>query len=190
MNDGNVIDTFLKRMGFLANLAGILTLVLFGVLALLRIQSNLKLARQATAEMEYRYFTCRLYACCAGGYAFLLLFALFCSDWVATYWPTLCGSWTADGRIGQSDHLSAVLGDVVINLIACCLLHWLASTMGSSLIADDGTEIYIESKSEILKTRCAPVLAEIARLRAIAPVDRVRIAELERELLLHKDIWG
>ncbi|GAA4030320.1 hypothetical protein [Actimicrobium antarcticum] len=139
----DTLDRFFKRLGFLVNLAGLVCLVMIGLYTLYRIPFHWRRRRDATSEAERNYFECKLYACCLGGYAFVVsLMLLLAGDWFATYWPAICANWTDHGAIGQVGHHDAVAGDAGLALVGCALLYWVASTMGKTLIDCDGEEMF------------------------------------------------
>ena len=142
--DHGLFEAFLKRLNFLINLAGLLAILLFGCYALYRIPANRRLRRDATSELERLYFELVLHGCYAGGYAFLVtIMTIVNEDGFGLYWPAISGKWTSQGGIGQIYHSTALICDVGLSLMLCGVLLWLASTLGRSAIACDGTEIFL-----------------------------------------------
>ena len=137
-------DASLRRLNFLINLAGLIAILFFGCYALYRIPANWRLRRDATTELERLYFELVLYGCYAGGYTFLVtIMTIVSEDGFGLYWPAISGKWTSHGGIGQICHSTAVICDAGMSLILCGALFWLASTLGRSAIACDGTEIFL-----------------------------------------------
>ena len=142
-SNSNLIDAFLRRLGFLVNFVGLICLLLFGFYAIFRIPCNWKLRANATCERERQYFELVLYGCYSGAYSFVVTMLTFVSeDGFGLYWPTISGIWTSHGGIGQIGHSNTVIGDAFLSLVLCGLFLWRASTLGTSKIACDGSEIF------------------------------------------------
>lgn len=143
--DRGFFDSLLRTLSFLFISAGLLAILLFGCYALYRIPCNWRLRRDATSEIERLYYELCLYGCYAGAYAFVVtIMTIVSEDGFGLYWPAISGKWTSHGGIGQICHSTAVICDAGLSLLLCGTLLWLASTLGRSAIACDGTEIFLE----------------------------------------------
>ena len=142
--DSSIIDSFLRRIGFLLNLAGIISIVLLGLYAIYRIPITRKLRANAVCPRERMYFGLVLHGCYAGAYSFLItVLTMISIDDFGEYWPAISACWTSNGGIGEIGHSTAIVCDAIISLVACGLFMWRASSLGRSEIACDGTEIFL-----------------------------------------------
>lgn len=187
----SVLDGFLKRMGAVLNAIQGLILVWFVFYVMYRIPANIVRRRKSETDLEYQYFSFRLGACVLFSYANFIFIMGLITDWFPTYWPAFSEVWMdAGARIGQPGHTNALLSDMFWSWVISGAYYWRSTAFGETTIALDGEEVWHQPHWMTLKKRCDPVIAELARLRSIQPLDQAKIHELEEELALHKSTWG
>lgn len=189
----SVIDAFLKRVGGIINLVGVLMIVFWGIHVTVRIPFYYKKreeARSVNDNLAYMFFNGRMISCILAAYAFWVTVLSASSVTFSKWWPALCGFWTRSGELGGYDHQTAITGDCFIALVASVLLYWATTSVGSIKVRNGSTETFKPADRHVLASLLAPLQAELATLDPTNPAHADRIKEINVDIQSHQSIWG
>ena len=142
----NFFGRLIRTVESLLALAGLVIVFLAGLYTLFRIPGYLRRYRGALTPRERSFFQLKLFGCCCGGYAFVVMIMLLTGfEWFADYWPALCALWTHHGEFGGAGHHDAVAGDMGLSILACAVFHKQAAKLGQLLEDCDGDEIFFSN---------------------------------------------